>query len=202
MSGHSDLGIFNNVEASSIFTWVLSDTASAARPCAPWQSGYDIHDLCCRHLWCWWSLCSEYCIRSRIIFHNVSSKHNSSSVFLVLLSPIQHSLNDRCLSVRRNELLRPSFLLHRSPLSYFWLSSGSTPKSFPIFSHSLSAAAFAAGIFMAWGHKNKFVYQVVMLQWIVSFPTIWSSWWFGRDSPARSLVDPLASKIHTSLDLI
>ena len=52
------------------------------------------------------------------------------------------------------------------------------------------------------GHKNKFVYQVVMLQWIVSFPTIWSSWWFGRDSPTRSLVDPLAPKIHASLDLI
>ena len=35
MSGHSDLGIFNNVEASSIFTWVLADTASAARPAHP-----------------------------------------------------------------------------------------------------------------------------------------------------------------------
>ena len=39
-----------------------------------WKSGYDIHDLCCRHLWCWWSLVSEYCIRTRIIFHNVTSE--------------------------------------------------------------------------------------------------------------------------------
>ena len=32
MSGHSDLGIFNNFGASSILTWVLADTASAACP--------------------------------------------------------------------------------------------------------------------------------------------------------------------------
>ena len=32
MSGHSDLGIFNNFGASSILTWVLADAASAACP--------------------------------------------------------------------------------------------------------------------------------------------------------------------------
>ena len=35
ISGHSDLGIFNNFGASSIFTWVLGDTASSARPADP-----------------------------------------------------------------------------------------------------------------------------------------------------------------------
>ena len=35
-------------------------------------------------------------------------------------------------SVMQNELSRPSPLLHRSPLSYFWLSSGSKPKISPI----------------------------------------------------------------------
>ena len=35
MSGHSDLGIFNNFGASSIFTWVQADTASAACPPQP-----------------------------------------------------------------------------------------------------------------------------------------------------------------------
>ena len=35
MSGHSDLGIFNNFEASSIFTWVKADTASGACPAHP-----------------------------------------------------------------------------------------------------------------------------------------------------------------------
>ena len=32
MSGHSDFGIFNKLGASSIFTWVQADTASAACP--------------------------------------------------------------------------------------------------------------------------------------------------------------------------
>ena len=32
MSGHSDLGIFNNFGASSILTWVQADIASAACP--------------------------------------------------------------------------------------------------------------------------------------------------------------------------
>ena len=35
MSGHSDFGIFNNVDASSIFTWVQADTASVACPAHP-----------------------------------------------------------------------------------------------------------------------------------------------------------------------
>ena len=49
------------------------------------------------------------------------------------LPPIRHFSNDRCPSVRQNELLRPTSLLHRWPLSYFWLLSGSTPKFSPIF---------------------------------------------------------------------
>ena len=40
MSGHSDFGIFNNVGASFILTWVLADTASAACPTHP--GGLDI----------------------------------------------------------------------------------------------------------------------------------------------------------------
>ena len=35
MSGHSDFGIFNNLRASSIYTWVKADTASAACPAQP-----------------------------------------------------------------------------------------------------------------------------------------------------------------------
>ena len=35
MSGHSDFGNFNNLWASSIFTWVWADTASAACPSQP-----------------------------------------------------------------------------------------------------------------------------------------------------------------------
>ena len=35
MSGHSDLGIFNNFGASSIFIWVQTGAASAAFPAHP-----------------------------------------------------------------------------------------------------------------------------------------------------------------------
>ena len=81
---------------------------------------------------------------------HIAPEYNSTFVFLVPLPPIRRSSNDRCPSVRQNEPLRPSSLLHRSPLIYFWLLSGSTQESFSSFSHSLSTAAFAAGIFMAW----------------------------------------------------
>ena len=35
------------------------------------------------------------------------------------LPPIQHFSNDICPLMMQNELLRPTSLLHRSPLSYF-----------------------------------------------------------------------------------
>ena len=35
MSGHSDLGILCNLGASSFFSWVQADTASAACPAQP-----------------------------------------------------------------------------------------------------------------------------------------------------------------------
>ena len=84
MCGHSDLGIFNNLWASSIFTWVSSRYCVCCLSIATRQSGDDIHDLSCFHLRCWWSLFSEYCIRSRIIFYNIASEYNSTFVFLVL----------------------------------------------------------------------------------------------------------------------
>ena len=49
ISGHSDFGILSNRGASSIFTWVSADTASAVSP-ASWSSRNDIHYICGRHL--------------------------------------------------------------------------------------------------------------------------------------------------------
>ena len=43
ISGYSDFGIFNNVGASSILTWVSADTASAAGPAHP--GGLDIMSM-------------------------------------------------------------------------------------------------------------------------------------------------------------
>ena len=132
MSGHSDLGMFYNFGASSNFDLGISRYCISCLSCAPWQSGYDIHDFCCCHLRCWWSLFGEYCIRTWIMFHNVASEYNSTFCIFGALSPIQHFSDDTCPLMRKNEILRPSSLLHRSPLFYFWLSSGPTPESFPV----------------------------------------------------------------------
>ena len=67
------------------------------------------------------------------------------------LPPIRHPLNDRCPLVKQNELLRPSSLLHRSPLFILLTLVRSHAGIFSSLSHSLSTAAFAAGIFIAWG---------------------------------------------------
>ena len=61
MSGHSDLGIICEH--------------------LPFLLGYK---QILRPLLGWWALFSEYCIGSRVVFHNVSSKHNSSFVLLEL----------------------------------------------------------------------------------------------------------------------
>ena len=84
MSGHSDFGIINNFGASSIFYLGINRYCIRCLSCAPWQSGYDIHDFSCYHLRCWWSLFGEYCVRPRIVFYNIMSEYNSTFVFLVL----------------------------------------------------------------------------------------------------------------------
>ena len=117
------------------------------------------------------------------------------------LSPIRHSSNDRCPSVRPNELLRPSSLLHRSPLSYFWLWSSSHAEMFSNFTHSLSTAAFAAGNVHSLRHKNKFEPN---RNFAVNCPHFLQCG-LHDDSvkilPYASLVDSLASKKHANFDL-
>ena len=93
-------------------------------------------------------------------------------------------------------------LLHRSPLFCFWLLSGSTPKFSPIFPISWSTAALSCWNFKSLRHGNKFVYQIGMLQCIVSlFPAIWFWWYFGRVSSIRGLVNSLASKTHANFKI-
>ena len=82
-SGHCDFGILSNLGASSIFTWVYADTASAS---CPSQSGnlaitsitfvaviWDAHEPCS---------VKKKNISSRIIFHNVTTEHDSAFVLL------------------------------------------------------------------------------------------------------------------------
>ena len=73
---------------------------------------------------------------------------------------------------------------------------------FSNFPHFLSTAAFAAGIFMTWDMRINLCTKQKCCSELSPFPAIWSSWWFGRDSPIRGLVDSLTFKIHASFDLI
>ena len=84
----------------------------------------------------------------------------SCVMLMTLVQWILHKALNR--PMRLSELFRPSSLLHRSPLSYFWLSSSSTPKFsaiFPFFIH----CCFCCGYLHGLRHRNKFVNQIVML---------------------------------------
>ena len=72
---------------------------------------------------------------------------------------------------------------------------------FSSFSHPLSTAAFAAGIFMAWSTRINLCTKLQCCSKLSPLPATWSSWWIGNDYPIRSLVDSLASRIHAYLDL-
>ena len=76
MPGHSDFGILHDFGCILQFFLGASRYCVSCLSCAPSQSGYDIHDFCCRHLR-WWSLFCEYCTRSRIIFHNIASEFST-----------------------------------------------------------------------------------------------------------------------------
>ena len=81
-----------------------------------------------------------------------------------------------------------------------FLTSGSTPESFPIF--SISTAAFAAGIFIAWGIGINLWTKLQCCSELFPFPAIWSSWWVDNDSPIRSLCRFASFQMHVSFDLI
>ena len=66
----------------SIFHFYLGISRYCVRclSIASWQAGYDIHDFCCCHLRCWWSLFGEYCVRTSIVFYNITSEYNSKCI--------------------------------------------------------------------------------------------------------------------------
>ena len=128
---------------------------------ATWQSGNAIHDLCGCHLRCWWSLFDEYCVRAWIVFYNIFSELNSTSIFKVFCLQFsifkwQMSINDAKWTFSPNVLASSitSFLL----LTFVRFHA----EIFSNFSHSLSTAAFAAGHFHSL-RQNKFAIQIVML---------------------------------------
>ena len=78
------------------------------------------------------------------------------------------------------------------PCFYFWLSSGSTPKFSPIFPIPCPPLPLLQGIFMAWSIRINLCTKLWCCSELSLFPAIWSSWYFGRDSSIRILVDSLA----------
>ena len=193
MSGHSDLGILKIILEHLPFSPGKANTASAACPAHPGSLEMismtfaavicDADDPCS----------VEYCIRSRIIFHNIASEYNSTPAFSVPC--LQFSIFQMtCPSVRRNELFAP-FVLASSITSFLLLTFVKFPRRnfllcFPIpYPLLLLLREFS----WAWGIGINLWTKFVMLQWIVSFSCkIWSSWWAGNDSPMRSLVDSLS----------
>ena len=118
--GHSDLRFFINFEASSILPGCN-------------QILHQLLVLRALAIWIWypWLLLLSFemlMIPVQWIPHKIQNHLSQCRLGVQLdlcifgaLSPIRHSSNDRCPSMRRNELLCPSSLLHRSPLIYFWL---------------------------------------------------------------------------------
>ena len=89
------------------------------------------------HLRCWWSLCSEYCIRpmNRLLQYRLESTTRPLFFGNYCLT-VRHSSNDRCPSVTLNELLRPSFIASSitsdSLLTFVKSHAGSSLSSFSI----------------------------------------------------------------------
>ena len=136
--------------------------------CAPWLSGNDIHDFCCRHLRCWWSLFCKYCIRSRIVFCNITAEHNSTFVFLVFC--LQFSIFRWHMSINDAKCtVLPSFLVS-AITSFLFLTFVSCHSSifsslFSLFIH----CCFCIWYFHCLRHTNKFAHKIVVTQWNHSF---------------------------------
>ena len=144
--------------------------------CAPWQSGDDIHDFCCCHLWCWWTLFSEYCIRPWIVFHNITSEYISTFCIFGALSPSRHFFKWQ-MSISEAKWTFAPFVLASSITSDLLLTFvRSHAGIFSSFSHYLSTAAFAAGIFMAWGIGINLCTKLWCCSELSPFRAIWSSW--------------------------
>ena len=115
-----------------------------------WKPWCNVHDSCGRHLWCWWSLFSEHCIRTWIILHNVTSEYNSTFVFLkswFQLRILKMAQIHQWLKMNFSALF-PCVFDHLFLVSDFC----QVPRrNFLQFSHYFSTATFASGMFNAWG---------------------------------------------------
>ena len=150
ISKHSHFGILKQPWSVVHFDLGVSWYCVRCLSCASWYSRNNIHYFCSSHLWCWWSLFCEYRVCTWIIFHNVTSEHDSSFVFLVLwfhIGILKMTDVHQCSKVDFPFAL---FVLNGKHLSCSSPYPYATQGIFSSFSHSLSIAAFASRIFIAW----------------------------------------------------
>ena len=181
MSGHSVFVFSTILEHLPFFIWMQSRCCINCLSCAPWQSGCDIHDFCCCHVWCWWSLFREHCIRARIVFYKSTSEYNSTFVFLVLCLQFGIlQMTDVHQWGKMNSC--PSSLLHRSPLIHLWFLSGPTSESFQISPITCPLLLLLREFLcMAWDTGINLRTKLWCSNELSPFPAIWSSWWLGNE---------------------
>ena len=134
---------------------------------APWQTGCDIHDFCCRHLWCWWTLVSEI-LRTIQNYLSIMSPRSTIRPFLLLVLCLQFGILQMTDVHQWGEMnfnaFRPCFIDHLWFVSdSCYVPRRSLFKFLPFFNH----CCFCCGYLHLLRQRNKFVYQIVMLQWIV-----------------------------------
>ena len=131
-------------------------------------------------MWSWWSLFSKYCVGTWIILYNDprsttrplhSRNCGSNSEFLRWQISINDATGAIWLSVlASSDHLTFVFDFRQLPCQYFLQ-----------FSHYLSTAAFASGIFMASGIGINLCTRLWWLNKFTPFPEMWSSWLLLRD---------------------
>ena len=174
---------FNILEHLSFFPGV-SRYCIGCLSCASWKSGYGVHDFCCCHLWCWWSL--FWWILHKIQNH-LSQYRLGVQLDLFLfgaLPPFRHffKLTDVYQWGKMNFCaLRPCFIDH------LWFTSDfcQVPRRnlFLISPILYPLLLFAATNLHGLRHRNIFVKPKLLCCIELSpFPAIWSSWRFGGES--------------------
>ena len=103
MSGHSDFGILKNLWTSSIFTWVWTDTASAACPSQPGKLEM-ISMILAAVIWDTEDPCSVNTAWDPELSFTISPRSTTRPLYFWCFTSIQHFSDDIFPSVMQNEL--------------------------------------------------------------------------------------------------
>ena len=149
MSGQSDLGIFNNFGASSIFTLVQAGTASAAGPAHP--GSLDMISMTfAAVIWDADDPCSVNTASDPESYFTMSPRSTTRPLYFWCFAS-SSALFKWQMSISEAKWTVAPFVLASSITSFLLLTFVRFhAEFFSNFSHSLSVAAFAAVIFIAW----------------------------------------------------